>query len=179
MPEESPDDIENVGNLAEYEPITKALAIKDDPALCDEFFNLVRRAHSDEEPLEKYAVPERVVLLIWRAYAPISNGGFYYLFSANIEGDPGYELTAQAFEAIDCKSCATAFREAMALFPGGKPPLDLDERRAALRKFPENAFDELDSRFYSAGQFHSRELEQKLALYIRKHEATFRAMRSP
>lgn len=90
--------------------------------------------------------------------------------------DPGYELTARAFEAIECEPAATAFRDALSLFPRGKPPLDIDQRRVVLRTFEKAKFDAVDDLYFDAG---TEGVMKSLANYIRRHEDAFKASLRP
>jgi len=95
---------------------------------------LLFQHHGPDIDASKLAEAEQVVLLICNASGYIGNGGFRYLFEANFPGDPNFERTKEAFEAIDSPHAAAGFRETFALFPSGRPPADRDERLAIYLK---------------------------------------------
>jgi hypothetical protein len=141
---------------------------KDDFKLCDDVFMGIVSRYPNDAKATDYDEKERIVILVWHVYGLIGNGGFEYLFEADYPGDPFYELSVQAFETIQCQPASTAFRDALGLFPGGKPPRDIYSRRAAYETVPEEKR-KVNSRFWNA----SKEIEQNLAAYIRSNRAAF------
>jgi hypothetical protein len=112
---------------------------------------------------------ERNVLLTYNAKGYISNGGFNYLFEVGVPGDPHYDLTAAAFEEVGSEAAARAFRKALKLFPGSRPPTDMEERLRVYRQGDGAIRNEIDSAFFDAGD----ELDRCLARYIRAHRQAF------
>jgi hypothetical protein len=95
----------------------------------------------------------------------IGNGGFYYLFSADYRGDPGFLRTAAAFQTIGSEAAHRAFVRALALFPDSTPQVDLEVRRAFYGGLPESTRQEVDRAFWKADD----EVPAKLAAWIRAH----------
>src|SRR5688572_4177503 len=96
--------------------------------LCDEIFSLYSEINNNIN-IPDMSEHERVITLSWHFGAIICNGGFGYLYCANIKGDPHYRLTAEAFEALGCDQCFSAFEESFRWYPDNTPPADVDERR--------------------------------------------------
>jgi hypothetical protein len=115
---------------------------------------------ADKEPFEC-----RVVTLAWFTLGIVGNGGFRYLFSADINGDPQYKLSVGAFDAIGAEAAHGAFRDALALFPNSIPPKDLEGRNRIFESIPKDSTDGIESRFYKA----QPETERCLAAFIQQH----------
>jgi hypothetical protein len=124
---------------------------------------------------DKYRPEERVVMLVWHGSGIIDNGGFEYLFEDDFPGDPGFRLTAQAFEQIDCEQAAAAFREAMAIFPDSRVPPDIDVRVKLYKQASESRREAINMKFWQADWEEAGEqrLRHKVAEYIRRHKAAF------
>src|SRR5579871_3498877 len=93
---------------------------------------------------------ERVVVLVSRANFEIELGGLdsFFYNSAGGEAVP----TVAALEAVGASRAAAAVRAANALFPGGSPPRDREERFVglqAVRSLPGGPLATLDGEFYS------------------------------
>jgi Domain of unknown function (DUF4375) len=108
---------------------------------------------------------ERTVVLVWTVHGIVGNGGFEALFSGDLPGDPGYQLALDAFRVIGCEVAATAFEDALAVFPRGRVPKDEAKRKAAFVAHGEKDRDLLASRFFRA----ATDIESRLAAYIRQH----------
>src|SRR3989304_1146344 len=147
----------------------------DDFDVCNVVFQCIGDRYDHMIVADKYSNEERVVMLVWHATGIIENGGFEYLFEGDFPGDPGFRLTAQAFEQINCEQAATAFREAMALFPNSQVPEDIKVRQKLYKSIPESVREKINEKFFhadweKAGEFR---LRHKLAEYIRKHKTAF------
>lgn len=122
--------------------------------------------------LKRLTAAERVVVLVSRANFEIELGGldaFYY----NSAGDEAV-ATVTALEAVGATHAASTLREANALFPGGSPPRDREERFASLeavRKLPKRPLESLErkvgrddpdvfSRLCSYIEAHAKELQK-------------------
>ena len=147
----------------------KLLSTEDDFDLCNGVFVKIGDQHNNIIDADKYTADERTVVLVWQASGIIDNGGFEHLFSGDFSGDPGYRLTAQAFETIGCEQAATAFREALSMYPDGRLPEDIDARYKIHMLTPKSTRDEIDGRFFHAG----KEIQRRLATYIRAHRQAF------
>jgi hypothetical protein len=93
--------------------------------------------------------PEEIVDLVRWLDTEIDNGGFHQFFH-NSAGDRTAETIA-ALEAIGAPRIADIVRRAAAMFPGGMPPRDRDERMSVLwRRFPDpKIFDSINEEFYA------------------------------
>jgi uncharacterized protein DUF4375 len=149
---------------------------KKDRRLCDRILaGITTRYHGDDLDVSELPEEHRVVLLVTSAQGIISNGGFNYLFEGSFKGDPHYLLTAGAFEAIGCQKAANAFQEALALFPDGKPPIDMEERLQIYRRGKGEQRHKLDCAIWDS----TVEIETKLANYIRSHREAYRELPLP
>jgi hypothetical protein len=149
------------------------MAIDDDFELCNELYKQIVD-HFDVD-LQAKDLPEssRTVLLVWHATGIIGNGGFEYLFEGDFAGDPGYELTLRAFEAIGSDLAANAFRDALGLFPKSQIHTDIEERTEYYTSLPYDERMDLNSRFWSASLTGNDEIKTKLADFIRAHKNDF------
>src|SRR5262245_5321203 len=105
--------------------LKQLLAEPDDFELCNGMFTRIIEYHGDDIDASAISEQERVVLLVWYASGIIGNGGFRYLFEGELQGDPHFALTAEAFRATGCKKAAEAVRKTLAMFPNSRPPTDI------------------------------------------------------
>ncbi len=117
----------------------------------------------------RFSKGERVVLLVWHVSGIIGNGGFRYLFEGNLEGDPHFALTAEAFEATGCVKAADAVRKTLALFPDSRPPTNIKERLRYYLSRCKVWPTDMDNQFFAAQE----DLRKRLAEYIRSHAFAF------
>jgi hypothetical protein len=140
--------------------------------LCNNTFSAVLKHYGDSFDPSKAPVPHRTVACVMHAHGIIGNGGFRYLFEGDFPGDPGFNLTRQAYADIGAHGAVEAFNEAFAAFPGGVPPEDLAEReKLYLAKYP-GFLAPVDKKYFDA----SPEVEEKLAAYIRANKASFKSL---
>ena len=99
---------------------TSALATDADFDLCCSYYTGIVDHYGNEVEANTLPVPHRAVLLTWHTMGIIDNGGFHYLFECAFSGDPGFKLTAEAFDEIGCHSAAEAVRGAIPLFRKAK-----------------------------------------------------------
>jgi Domain of unknown function (DUF4375) len=151
------------------ESFKELLAGTNDRALLSAAFDLVVRHYGDDFDVSKLRPVECNLLLAYQAWGIIGNGGFNYLFEGNFKGDPEFALTAEAYRAIGCAEAAEAFQEALDLFPGGRPPTDIEERLKRYRKGRGDGRGKIDDRFFEA----DGAIERCLASYIRSHREVF------
>ena len=149
------------------------MVIDADFELCDRLDSAIVEHYGNELRANELSEAARAVVLVWLASGIIGNGGFEYLFEADVNGDPGYRLTLAAFRAIECDIAADALADALAQFPNGDPPADLDERIDFYQGIPTEPRLELNRRFWSADSTGSDEIKNKLAQYIRAHKSEF------
>lgn len=154
--------------------IQQLLANSNDRELCDGVFVHIVERHGNKLGLEKASESERVVTLVWHSFGIIGNGGFQYLFEGDFTGDPGFVLTAAAFRRIGCVQAAEAFEEALGLFPGNRPPKNIDDRLELYQSVPEEDRHRIDRKFWDA----ESNLIATLAAFIRANatllESTFK-----
>ena len=112
---------------------------------------------------------ERAVLLVWHTMGILENGGFGYLFEGDLPGDPDYSLTIDAYERIGCEGAVKAFRDAMRLFDGGTPPLNVGERLFQFRRGDGTRRGEINAKFDEVND----QIKECLAQYIRDHRKEF------
>ncbi len=147
----------------------------DDQALCDGVYDLIDAYYGPDLDASTLPEEERVVLLPLHTSGLIGNGGFRRLFEGNLEGDPYFALSADAFQVIGCAKAADAFRKSLALFPQSRPPRDTEKRLTYYLKsckcWPTNE----DSQFWEA----DKELAGRLAAYIRSRPDAYRSLQVP
>jgi hypothetical protein len=147
----------------------KLLAGTDDSALLDAVCLLIVRHYGNGLDALQLRPEERTFFLAYQAMGLIDNGGFNYLFEGYFKGDPDFTQTAAAYRTIGCAEADAAFREAMALFPGGHVPIDKGERLKTYRKGGGDKRYQIDSRFWDAGE----DIERCLVSYVRSHHEVF------
>src|SRR3954462_130103 len=88
---------------------------------------------------------QKLLLAYFAYWDDVTNGGHEQYFF-NYTGD----LWPEALEATEALSLPEApiLREAVALFPAGKPALAFSERREQIEEVDADKLEELDSRFY-------------------------------
>jgi hypothetical protein len=149
--------------------VSRPGAAEEDSSLCGDTCRRIMAYHGDAIDLTKLNREERNVLLAYNAMGTIGDGGFNYLFESGVPGDPQYSLTAAAFEDIGSGSAAQAFRRALSLFPGSRPPEDHQERMRLYRSGDGTERHEIDCAFFNADD----EIIQSLDAYIRSHPQAF------
>lgn len=154
-------------------PTRDSAATDADFDLCNSYHTAVVDHHGADLSADNLPVAHRAVLLTWHAMGIIDNGGFQYLFEGDFEGDPGFALTADAFDEIECKPAADAVRAAIALFPDGGVPTDIDKRLELFQATPESKRNELNSKFWAASDVGKGDVCVKLATYIRNNSDAF------
>jgi hypothetical protein len=154
--------------------IEKLLLIENDSELCSEVFDRLLEHYGvdlscEEIDVTKLKGADRVVMLVCQASGIIGNGGFRYLFEGdgNLKGDPYFAETAQSFKTIKAKKCAEAFDEALAKFPGSRPPTDIEERIVMYHSLGGAVCWPIDQKFFS------EDADKILAKWIREHREEF------
>jgi hypothetical protein len=90
------------------------------------------------------------------------------LFESGANADSDFSiLTIDSYRRIGATKAHEAFADALRLFSGGLPPTDVDERISTLNTLPDDAFREIDIRFYKATG--NGQLETALARFIREN----------
>lgn len=106
---------------------------------------LIRPGHPPFEELEPW---QQVFCLVWQLEAEINNGGFEQFFFNSV--GEWASKTPQGLLSIGAAKTADIVRRALAVFPDGAPPKDIEERRDAVEKLGDaelDLLDELDSAF--------------------------------
>lgn len=132
-------------------------------------------SHGERFDLANMGEHERVVVRVWHSFGVIGNGGFQYLFEATYSDDPDFALVAAAYRTIGCDKAADAFSEALALFPDGRPPENLEQRQAIFSSVRQEVRERIDHEFWDS----SKDIEAKLAAYIRANRAIFQRLLAP
>src|SRR5436190_9900597 len=133
-------------------------------AAVDKMLSAYSSQHA-QEFLES-ATPGQRLLLAWYFYwDDVTNGGHSQYFG-NYTGD----LWPEALEATEALRLPEApiLREAVALFPGGKPALAFSERREQVEEVDADKLEELDSRF-NEGPGSAEQLQK----YVDEHPDDF------
>src|SRR5262245_50213526 len=97
--------------------LKRLLTETDNFELCNGLFTRIVEYHGDELDASAITVHERVVLLVWHVSGIVGNGGFRYLFEGDLQGDPHFALTAEAFRLTGCKKATEAIQKTLAMFP--------------------------------------------------------------
>jgi hypothetical protein len=137
--------------------------------LCDRLFVRVCEVHGNGADASSLPEEERTAYLVWGALGVVGNGGFRFLFEADVPGDPQYALTRRAFEAIGCPQAAGALGQALTAFPGGRVPADPSKRIREYRRGMPSFPSEADRAFFAA----QGAITQGLANWIRARRQSF------
>src|SRR4051812_3502166 len=100
---------------------------------------------AEEKVLRSFTPGQRLLCAWYMYWDDVTNGGHAQYFE-NYTGN----LWEEAVRACDVFGAAEAplLREAIALFPQGKPASSFEERREQLEEIDEKKFNKLDARFY-------------------------------
>lgn len=150
--------------------IDELFVTTDDVDLCDGVFCAIAEVTGNQIDAANEPEPCRTVTLVWQSGGIIGNGGFRYLFEGDFNGDPGYRLTAAAYQKIGANDAYAAFRDALALFPNTELPADIEERLRLYESHPEDILDAVDSRFFAA----DGDIQRMLARFIRSNRDAIR-----
>lgn len=146
--------------LAQEDPTAFAIALSD----------LVFPRY-DRDGFAALTPAERVAYCVDAVEREVNNGGFRQFFD-NSSGDTALDTVA-ALEAIGAPQAAALVRRAIAVFPGGEPPADRDERCALMETLPASAEDEwmaLGDEYYT----YPDDLTTLLRRYAESHRGDFR-----
>lgn len=141
------------------------LSDADDFELVDATFVKIAERTNNWMDATKFTTEERVIMLVWHSSGIIDNGGFQYLFEGTLDGDPHFQLTAEAYNSLGLTRSYNAFVRAFELFPDAVVPHDLDSRLRIYQSVDPILRDEIDTEFFKDGWEKVR--ERKLAEYIR------------
>lgn len=136
--------------------------------LCNGVFVLIGDRYHHCIAADQSSDAVRVVRLTWHASGIIGNGGFEYLFSDDVPGDPGFQLTLAGFKTLGIERAVSAFQEALSLFPKSRLPRNIEKRMQIYKATSEAIRDSINGKFCDAIQ---DEIEHRLADYLRTHRA--------
>ena len=128
----------------------------------------------EESGYDSLQPAERVVYCIDSFEREVEDGGLAQFF-VSPAGDKAQE-TRDALRAIGAERLTAILTEAMDLFPGGKPPLDLETRCDLVDDFSSSTFDvleRLDEEFHSAVD----DIAASLRRFAESHRGEFRPSR--
>jgi hypothetical protein len=132
--------------------------------LIDEVFCAIakKQAKLGEEALSE---PEKVVGTVWQVSGIVENGGLFYFFEHTYD----VEEVAQRYEVIGIPMAASILRKAIAKFPNSRTPPNF---KACMKFLDEHEefFESLSTEFWETQE---KDLEKKLAKYIRQHPEAF------
>lgn len=132
------------------------------------------RAQYGKIEYEKQSKNQRVFSAIWGLQAQVNNGGFSQYFDS-IDGEAAADAE-QVLRAIGARRAAAIVAKATAVFPGGPPPRDRDERQRRLSKLSEGIRAEwelLDQEFVK----YPDDLTALLYAWVRAHPDEFGPVR--
>lgn len=155
-----------------------SLVEPDDSTLCgDVFEGILRKFGTNHGSWQEVSIRgrspfHRVVILVTEAVGIIDNGGFEYLFEHRYAGDPNFLKIVRAFERIGFHAGARALSEALALFPGGRPPRSFNRRLEEYPSVPKFKREALNDAWFAV----SNSAWPMLAEFIRKHRRHFEGL---
>src|SRR5262249_24060397 len=108
----------------------------------------------------------------------VGNGGFQYLFEADLPGDPELVHTRQAFKTIKAHKASEAFEKAMAVFPNSTPPKDV-QSRLKIYQSKYTLVDAIQDKQSPDAIFMDAmdDTMQKIESYVQNNHASFDALR--
>ena len=125
----------------------------------------------DESGLRRLNEGQRAIYAMYVADFEILNGGFSQFWS-NSSGGVANELLPAA-TLVGTAEFAAIFRDAAALWPGGKVPRDRTRRETLLDTLDGDKLAELDERYAATQYKRKTALANVLAPYIRAHAKQF------
>jgi hypothetical protein len=158
-------------------PFETLLAKANDWDLVNATFDKIGDRYHHWVDASAYSPIERVIMLVWHLTGIIDNGGFEYLFAGEIDGDPDYQLAAEACKEAGLVRSYEAFQEAFNLFPGGIVPHDPEKRWRQYDNANRSAREAINRKAWSDGYDHLR--EKKLAEFIRANAMQLSHLNDP
>lgn len=156
----------NRPSLDSKTPFETLLAYATDHDLVNGTFDKIDVRHGHLIHALHYSPAERVIMLVFHSQNWLG-GGFDYLFTEEIHGDPDFHITAEAYRTAGIDRSYEAFQEAFRLFPDGVVPRDAEERSRLYEAANKSAREAIDRKFWQD----ERAREKKLAEFIRKNAA--------
>ncbi len=147
-------------------PFETLLAYATDHDLVIGAYDKINARHGHWLHASHYSPVERVIMLVFHT-ANWLGGGFEYLFSEEIDGDPDFRFTAEAYRLAGIERSYKAFEAAFALFPGGVVPCDPEERIQRYEAANKSAREGINREFWCDDVARTR----KLAEFIRSNAA--------
>jgi hypothetical protein len=120
------------------------------------------------KPPERLSLVEKKLIAVDDLRAEVNNGGFEQYF-VNAAGNQA-AVALQAFKDMGATHFSRLLQRAMGVFPGGKPPADLDKRQktlAAIKRRALAVWGPCDDEFYLRDEAYS----QIALAYAKKYRA--------
>lgn len=159
------------GKTLKHRAASEILAISDDTEFAIAMSDLVF-AREQAVGYAALTPAERVVFCLDALEREINNGGFQQFFE-NSSGDHAFD-TVESLQTLGANQMAALVRDAIAVFPGGRPAADRGERQDQLDRLDQRAtsrWGELDDAFYQYPD-NLVALERR---YVQQHVAQFSA----
>jgi len=169
MPRPSIQELEEYTRKRMKMGIAEVLDLQNDFLLCDALYSRILDKRGEDVLISDLSRAEATVVCLWNVGGIIRDGGFQYLFEANVQGIDSHVAVAERLKEIGCGNTTAAFYKALALFPDNQPHLESSERIRHYRAVPRKTRHEIDRQFWDG----SDELEQKLAGFIRQNRGEF------
>ena len=150
--------------------VDHALAKPDDTAFAIDMSNLVF-ARYEQVGFADLTEAEQTVYCLDALEREVNNGGFDQFFF-NSSGNTALQTLA-ALERLGAQHPAGLVRRAVAVFPGGQPSADRDERETQMEALPESArelWSQLDDEFYE----YKDNLTALERAYVQAHRGEFK-----
>lgn len=144
--------------------LAEILEERDDLLLCRDLALFLFPPDRKQKKLKNLPRTQRVIRLVWTSSGLMESGGLREVLRRGVPGDRGLLLTIKAYDVIGCQTAAQVFRDALARFPDGKLPRDLDERLTLIDSRA-SEFVDLVQRYRAV----QNAIHHKLAAYARKH----------
>ena len=151
-------------------PVDAALAKDDDTAFSIDMSDLVF-ARYEQVGFAGLTEAEQTVHCVDWLEREVNNGGFDQFFF-NSSGNTALE-TIPALERLGARHTAGLVRRAVAVFPGGRPSANRDEREKQMEALPgsaREAWSKLDDEFY---EYHD-DLAALERAYVQAHRGEFK-----
>jgi hypothetical protein len=164
--------IRNAGQRRDFRvPVSAVAGRKPGPLVLAVVLRPFYELAEDESGMQRLNEGQRAIYVMYVADFEILNGGFSQ-FWFNSSGGIANELLPAA-ERVGAREFAAIFRDAAALWPGGKIPRDRAKREALLDTLDASKLAELDERYAATQYKRKTALANVLAPYIRTHANEF------
>jgi hypothetical protein len=164
--------LRRVGNRRDFKvPAGVVAGLQDGPLVLAVVVRPFSDLAGDEPALQRLNRGQRAVHAMYVADFEILNGGFAQLWS-NPSGAIAGDLV-RAAELVGSREFADLFRDAEALWPGGRIPRDFGQREQFVARMPSDKVAALDERYIATQYRRKTALALVLGGYIRAHPDEF------